>query len=95
MVAFNKMWKDINEIMDHSEAHGNFDKKQGVFLIKEGEDIVFLTKDDFIDFWSNMLLRDKVDKKSLNNKNKLLYVYDLVKKLPYVNEKDQVLCIDR
>lgn len=91
MVAFKKMWSDVNHLIDQFEASNKINKKNEVFLIGEGENVVFLTKEDFVDFWTSMLLYNRVEKKSINDKNKLLYVYELVKELPYVVENSNVL----
>lgn len=91
MVAFNQMWSDINDIVDHNEAPVCISKKSNVFLINKEDDIIFVTKDDFVDFWSKMFLNEEVSKKSIENEVKLLYVYDIVKSLPYVCEKEGVL----
>jgi hypothetical protein len=91
MVAFKKMWSDVNHLIDQYEASKKINKKNEVFLIGEGENLVFLTKEDFVDFWTSMLLYNRVEKNSINGKNKLLYVYELVKELPYVVENSNVL----
>ncbi|AKN29777.1 hypothetical protein Ccar_02500 [Clostridium carboxidivorans P7] len=95
MVAFKTMWNDVcgsisNNKIEDIEILEEF--KSG-FVVKDKEDTHFVTKDDFVDFWCNMLCFNKVEKDSIikEEKQKLKYVYEIVKTLPYINEKEGIL----
>ncbi|NMM63157.1 hypothetical protein HBE96_10700 [Clostridium sp. P21] len=95
MIAFKTMWNDVcgsvsnNKIKD-VEILEEF--KTG-FVVKDEEDTHFITKDDFVDFWCNMLCFNEVEKDAIlkEEKQKLKYVYEIVKTLPYINEKEGIL----
>ncbi|WP_446899551.1 hypothetical protein ACSVC9_06595 [Clostridium sp. LBM24168] len=90
MIAFKRIWDDVCNILSNEEIKDiniveNFNNG---FLIKEGINTHFITKQDFVDFWCNMICLDKIDKedvlKERNSEKK--FVYEILKELPYINE---------
>ncbi|MCT8977338.1 hypothetical protein N4T77_12075 [Clostridium sp. CX1] len=97
MVAFQKMWDDVNVILSKDEIK-NIDiveKFQSGFVVKDNDNTHFVTKDDFVDFWCNMLCYNEVEKGELlkGERSGLKYVYEIIKTLPYINENEGTLKI--
>lgn len=91
MFKFKKMWTDLNNMVNSGAYSLNIDSElKNVFIIKEEGETTLLTKEDFVDFWSKMLLFNHVDidPKELKDNKKLYYVCDLLKKLPYIKEEN-------
>lgn len=95
MIAFKKMWDDVCSAVSNNELKNvniveNFTSG---FVVKDDKDTHFVTKDDFVDFWCNMLCFNEVDKehilKAKSSGSK--YVYEMVKTLPYVKENEGIL----
>ncbi|MBP2031731.1 hypothetical protein J2Z42_000396 [Clostridium algifaecis] len=95
MIAFKKMWDDVcytlsNNKIDDIDIIENFNNG---FIIKDESNTHFVTKQDFVDFWCNIVCLDKVDKedilKSKNSGKK--YVYEILKTLPYIKENGGIL----
>lgn len=95
MVAFKKMWDDVNLILsnDGVKDFEIVEKFKSGFVVKDNNNTHFVTKDDFVDFWCNMLCFNKVEKEELTKegKSKLKYVYEIIKNLPYVKECEDTL----
>lgn len=95
MVAFKKMWDDVSVILSNDEVKNIqiIEKYKSGFVVKDENDTHFVTKDDFVDFWCNMLCFNKVEKDQIlnNGKSGLKYVYEIIKTLPYINEKEGIL----
>lgn len=95
MVAFNKMWDDVWNILssDNIQDINITEKFKSGFIVKEKDNVTFITKDDFIDFWSRMQYYNEVSMEQLTLKDeiKLEYVYSIIKKLPYVCETKGIL----
>lgn len=99
MVAFKKMWEDVNELLKHEEELqiNIIEKFNCGFTVEDKGDTTFVTKDDFIDFWCKMLYFNQMSKEQIlkEERSKLKYVYEVVKKLPYINEKSDVLILTK
>jgi hypothetical protein len=95
MVAFKKVWDDVcgiitNKKLENVEIVEGFDSG---FVLKVEENIHFITKQDFVDFWCGMVCENKIDKERVmnhGNSDKKI-VYDILKQLPYINEKEETL----
>lgn len=97
MIAFKKIWDDVCNLISNGEIKGidiveNF--KNG-FVIKKGSDTHFITKQDFVDFWCSMICLDKIDREEVFKEKNLekKFVYEILKKLPYINENEGSLKI--
>jgi len=95
MIAFKKMWEDVSVILSNDEFKDIqiVEKFKSGFVVKDENNTHFVTKDDFVDFWCNMLCFNKVEKDQIlnNEKSGLKYVYEIIKTLPYINEKEGIL----
>ncbi|MCH3963917.1 MAG: hypothetical protein LKE46_06545 [Clostridium sp.] len=97
MIAFKKIWDDVCSVISNGEIKDidiveNF--KNG-FVVKEGSDTHFLTKQDFVDFWCSLVCLNKIDEEEIlkeEGSGKKL-VYDILKRLPYINENEGSLKI--
>ena len=100
MVTFKKMWEDVNNIIEKKEVYDvNIIKNyESCFLIEEEDkDTIFLTREDFIDFWCNMLFYNQICFHEIINENqfKFKYIYSIVKNLPYIKETEGVLKVQQ
>lgn len=94
MISFKKVWNDVNNLVNDNGGNVNIvNKIKNVFLVEEEGNVVFLTKDDFVDFWAKLFSHKKVDKSNLRveSSNKELYIYQLVKELPYIKEEGNMI----
>lgn len=95
MVAFKKMWDDVSVILSNDEFKDIqiIEKYKSGFVVMDENKTHFVTKDDFVDFWCNMLCFNKVEKDQIlnNEKSGLKYVYEIIKTLPYINENEGIL----
>jgi hypothetical protein len=99
MVAFEKMWGDVGELLRCAGALDNMhmlEGRSGVFAVDVDGDTEFITKEDFVDFWCRMLYYHQVSKEQIlaDERGKLRYVYEIVKTLPYVKEVSGVLTLE-
>ena len=95
MITFKRMWEDVFQILkseNMNEFHIIKPYSEG-FIIEDSDDITFVTKGDFVDFWCQMQYFKEVSINQLtcNKKSKLVYVYDIVKNLPYIEEVSGIL----
>lgn len=97
MVAFQKMWDDVNIILARNEIKDiNIVESFGTgFVVKDNDNTHFVTKDDFVDLWCNMICYNQIEKEKLLNSKKsgLKYVYEIIKTLPYIKENEGTLKI--
>ena len=95
MVAFNKMWEDVWNILssDNIQDINITEKFKSGFIVKEKDEVTFITKDDFVEFWSRMQYYHEVSMQQLTCQDeiKLEYIYSIIKKLPYVSECKGIL----
>lgn len=98
MMAFKTMWNDVCGSISNNEIKNIeiVEKFKSGFVVKDKEDTHFVTKDDFVDFWCNMLFFNEVDKNKISKegKSKLKYVYEVIKTLPYINENEGILTLN-
>ena len=95
MVAFKKMWDDVLLILSNENYSGInvLERFNCGFTVKEANDVTFVTRDDFVDFWCRLLyytelsLDDIMGDKKLKSK----YIYTIIKQLPYVSESSGVV----
>ncbi|MBU5592832.1 hypothetical protein KQI89_13850 [Clostridium sp. MSJ-4] len=97
MVAFKTMWEDVNDLLSRGEKFNiNIVETFNCgFTVEDNGNTTFITKDDFVDFWCNMLYFNEIPKSKIINdeRSKSKYVYEIIKKLPYINEKSEVLTL--
>ncbi|AJA47616.1 hypothetical protein CPAST_c15410 [Clostridium pasteurianum DSM 525 = ATCC 6013] len=95
MIAFTKMWEDVFKLVKQGKVKDlNIIKsfKSG-FIILENENTEFITKQDFLDIWCELLYYNELSKKHIfrDESPKAKYVYKLISKLPYViDEKEKI-----
>ncbi|AND85000.1 hypothetical protein GTH52_03885 [Clostridium tyrobutyricum] len=92
MIAFKKMWDDVCDSLSNNQIENikvieNF--KSG-FVIKDNINTYFITKQDFVDIWCNIVCLNEIGIKE-NLDKKYLYEYEILKTLPYIKENDGVL----
>lgn len=97
MVAFKKMWDDINSKIDHNCTTGFQIKKkfETGFIVEEDGKNIFLTREDFVNFWCWFLYSEEIEiNEIVNNKNpRYKYILDLVKGLPYTKIESEKLIL--
>lgn len=90
MIAFKQMWDDVIDIIskDKVEDLQIIEKYNNGFIVHDNAINYFVDKQDFVDFWCNILYFNEVTMESLYKKeeSKFKYVYAVVKNLPYINE---------
>lgn len=95
MIAFKKMWEDVSDILSNDEFKDIqiVEKYKSGFVVKDENKTHFVTKDDFVDIWCSMLCCNQVEKDQILSAEKsgLKYVYEIIKTLPYINEKEGTL----
>lgn len=95
MVPFKKMWDDVLLILS-DEEYSNIEILERFncgFTIKEKDNIIFITRDDFVDVWSKLLYYNELTLEQLlkDDKVKPKYIYTIIKQLPYVSESSGVI----
>ncbi|MBK5240113.1 hypothetical protein [Clostridium sp.] len=95
MVAFKKMWEDVRSILsreDYSDIK-ILEKFNCGFTVKERDDVIFITRDDFVDFWCKLLYYNELSLEQVlkDEKSKPKYIYTIVKQLPYISENSGVI----
>ena len=95
MVAFKRMWEDVGAILSNKEYSDVeiLERFNCGFTVKEREAIIFITRDDFVDFWCKLLYYNELSLEQVlkDNKSKSKYIYTIVKQLPYVSENFGVI----
>lgn len=93
MIPFKKMWEDALSMISKDEITNIYitEKYRSGFVVEEEGITEFINKDDFIEFWCKMLCFKEFSKEDALQQGKLKYVYEVIKKLPYVNERSNVL----
>ncbi|PRR78172.1 hypothetical protein CLLI_19360 [Clostridium liquoris] len=90
MIAFKKMWDDVVDIIAKDEIKDIqiVEKYNNGFVVKDNAGDYFIGKQDFVDFWCNILYFNEIPMESVSGEeeSKFKYVYAVVKKLPYINE---------
>lgn len=97
MVSFKKMWEDVNSLVISGEFNDleNIRGYEEGFIVNNEGETMFLDSQDFIDFWSKMLLYSEIDKSSIldNQNNNFNLIYMLVRQLPYIEENQGKLTL--
>jgi len=95
MVAFKKMWEDVGLILSNKN---NLDVQilqrfNCGFTVKEKENTIFITRDDFVDFWCKLLYFNELSFEQVLKDGKLKpkYIYTIIKQLPYISESCGVI----
>ena len=95
MVAFKKMWDDVRLMLSNGEYADIeiLEKFNCGFTVKERGNIIFITRDDFVDFWCKLLYYNELSLEQVleEDKSKLKYIYTIIKKLPYISENSGVI----
>lgn len=95
MISFKKMWDDVSNSLS-TDAYNDMnivEKFKTGFVVDEDGDMQFITKDDFVDFWCKMLCLNQISHEQVlrEEKSNMKYVYEIIKRLPYVSESSGVL----
>lgn len=97
MIHFKTMWEDVCNILTNNKIE-NLETvecfKTG-FIVKTNGVTEFITKDDFVDFWCNMLCFNNVSETEINKTGNEIKkcIYTIVKNLPYVNANNGVISL--
>lgn len=95
MVAFKQMWEDVRLILSNKE-YSDIEISERFncgFTVKEQDNIVFITRDDFVDFWCKLLYYNELSLEQVlkDDKSKPKYIYTIIKQLPYISENAGVI----
>ena len=95
MVAFKQMWDDVGLILSNKK-HSDIkilERFNCGFTVEERGNILFITRDDFVDFWCKLLYYNELSLEQAlkDDKSKPKYIYTIIKKLPYVSESSGVI----
>ncbi len=95
MVAFKKMWEDVRLILSNEEYSDIkiLEKFNCGFTVKESDNVIFITRDDFVDFWCKLLYYNELTLEQVlkDDKAKPKYIYTIIKQLPYISESSGVI----
>lgn len=95
MIAFKKMWEDVRVILSREEYSDIkiLEKFNCGFTVKERDNVIFITRDDFVDFWCKLLYYNELsfEQVSKDEKTKPKYIYTIIKQLPYISENSGVI----
>lgn len=95
MVAFKTMWEDVCSILSNDEIKDIdiVEKFSTGFVVKENDNTEFITRDDFVDFWCKLLCMNEISREEIirDEKPKLKFVYDVVKRLPYIKDNGDMI----
>ncbi|MBU3189451.1 hypothetical protein K9O30_10100 [Clostridium bowmanii] len=95
MVAFKKMWEDVRLILSDEDYSGIeiLERFNCGFTVKERDNVIFITRDDFVDFWCKLLYYSELSLEQVSKDDKLKpkYIYTIIKQLPYISENSGVI----
>jgi len=95
MVTFKKMWDDVLLLISNEEYMDiNISEKLNCgFSVKDKDNKIFITKDDFSNFWCRLLYYKEISLNQLLGDDKLKpkYIYTIIKQLPYISESSGVI----
>jgi len=93
VVPFKKMWEDAQVVILENELENLniVERYNGGFVVREENGMEFINREDFVDFWCKMLCNKEVSKDDAAKERKAMYIYDIVKNLPYVIENSDIL----
>jgi len=95
MVAFKQMWEDVRLILSN-EKYSDIEILERFscgFTVKEQDNVIFITRDDFVDFWCKLLYYNELSIEQIlkDDKSKPKYIYTIIKQLPYITESSGVI----
>ncbi|MBU3101145.1 MULTISPECIES: hypothetical protein [Clostridium] len=95
MITFKKMWDDVLLLLSNDDYidMNILEKFDSGFVVKESDDTIFITKEDFSSFWCKLLYYEKLSLKQVLSDDKLKpkYIYTMIKQLPYISENSSVI----
>ncbi|MBZ9688378.1 hypothetical protein G9F72_018780 [Clostridium estertheticum] len=95
MVAFKRMWEDVGRILSNEEYSDVkiLERFNCGFTVKERDNIIFITRDDFVDFWCKLLYYNELSFEQVLKEDKVKpkYIYSIIKQLPYISESRGVI----
>ncbi|WP_298836218.1 hypothetical protein [Clostridium sp.] len=95
MITFKKMWDDVLLLLSNDEYIDMdiSEKFNSGFVVKDSENTIFITKEDFSSFWCKLMYYGKLSLKQVLGDDKLepKYIYTIMKQLPYIAESSSVI----
>ncbi|HEY8890718.1 MAG TPA: hypothetical protein VIM70_10720 [Clostridium sp.] len=95
MVAFKQMWEDVRLILSNEKYLDIeiLERFSCGFTVKEQDNVIFITRDDFVDFWCKLLYYNELSIEQIlkDDKSKPKYIYTIIKQLPYIAESSGVI----
>jgi|ERR1035437_7875376 hypothetical protein len=95
MITFKKMWDDVLLMLSNEEYVdiNILERSNYGFAVKDNDNITFITKDDFSNFWCKLLYYKELSlEQGLGNDKLILkYIYTIIKQLPYISENSSVM----
>lgn len=90
MITFKKMWDDVLLMLSNEEYVdiNILERSNYGFAVKDSDNITFITKDDFSNFWCKLLYYKELSLEQSLGNDKIIpkYIYNIVKRLPYISE---------
>ena len=90
MITFKKMWEDVLLLLSNEEyVYIDISERfNNGFSVNDNDNIVFITKDDFSNFWCKLLYYKELSLDQALGDDKLIpkYIYTIIKQLPYISE---------
>jgi len=95
MVTFKKMWDDVLLLLSNEEYVdiNILERSNYGFAVKDSDNVIFITKDDFSNFWCKLLYYKELSLDQSLGTDKLIpkYIYTIIKQLPYISENSSVM----
>ncbi|MCB2296043.1 hypothetical protein LGK95_21575 [Clostridium algoriphilum] len=95
MITFKKMWDDVLLLLSNEEYVdiNILERSNYGFAVEDSDNITFITKDDFSNFWCKLLYYKKLSLEQSLGNEKLIpqYIYNIIKQLPYISESSSVM----
>ena len=84
MISFKNLWEEVNKFLSEDKfSEFNITQKlRRGFIVKQDDYVTFVTRDDFVDFWCNMLYSNGNDLKEGEKfeNPKQVFIYKVMKK---------------
>ena len=95
MITFKKMWEDVILLLSKEDYidMNILERFDSGFVVKESDNTIFITKEDFSNFWCKLLYYEKLSLQQILSDDKLKpkYIYTILKKLHYISESSSVI----
>ena len=95
MVTFKQLWEDVRLILSDEEYSDIkiLEKFNCGFTVKERDDIIFVTRQDFVDFWCKLMYYKELSVEQVlkDDKPKSKYINTIIKQLPYISESSGII----